>query len=398
MEIMKMTRGGIQLCLSGLLAAGGLLGGCTAGPVEDTIPEEARLVEVRFAKPDLGIPTLLTRAEGAEAAEPTPLPTGSTVRIAAYYRCGTGEGGSPVSFSTTAPDLEATYRVGDGGVLTLCPVDDAGKPVAGKAEGMVIRGGVYDFYAVSPARKLAKNADGGTWQITDIPHKEDVMTSFARSVTISGASRQVTLSTFSRKCALVVFNVAPSKENALPFSQLYGTKLVVSKISSSGASLVAGDNMGITPTGGNTGAEAVVTFESAEFVAVEAGSDPGMVGLNKTKGVLLPKSNGAFDVEIEVQRDDKTATLKATIDKNISFEEGKRYVFTLEVKNNESSLLLTVLDWNAIPFTDTNVGGPDTPYPDPDINVGIGTTVTVAQWSEIPWSGNGNIGGGSETN
>lgn len=39
----------------------------------------------------------------------------------------------------------------------------------------------------------------------------------------------------------------------------------------------------------------------------------------------------------------KRATLKATIDKNISFDEGKRYVFTLEVKNNESSLLMTVL-------------------------------------------------------
>lgn len=98
-------------------------------------------------------------------------------------------------------------------------------------------------------------------------------------------------------------------------------------------------------------------------------------------------------MEIGVQRDNEAATLKATIDKNISFDEGKRYVFTLEVKNNESSLLMRVLDWNAIVFRDDNVGGPDTPYPDPDVNEGIGTTIVVAKWTEIPWSGNGEIGG-----
>ena len=94
-------------------------------------------------------------------------------------------------------------------------------------------------------------------------------------------------------------------------------------------------------------------------------------------------------------RNDETATLKATIDKNITFDEGKRYIFTLEVKNNESSLLMKVLDWNAVVFTDDNVGSPDTPYPDPDINEGIGTTVTVATWTKIMWSGNGDVGGDS---
>ncbi len=87
-------------------------------------------------------------------------------------------------------------------------------------------------------------------------------------------------------------------------------------------------------------------------------------------------------------------TLKATIDKNISFDEGKRYVFTLEVKNNESSLLMTVLDWKeTIFFTDANVGAPDEPYPDPDINEGIGTSFVVASWKEIVWT-DGEVGGG----
>ena len=369
----------------------GLLTGCACGMVEDIVPEEARLVEVGFVKPDLGIPAVLTRAEDTEVPGPTPLPEGSTIRIVAYYRSSIGVEASPVPFSTTTPTVEATYKVMADGSLALCSVDDTGKPVDGKAEGMVDRGGVYDFYAVSPARKLAKSVDG-TYKITDIPHKEDVMTSFVRGVTISASSRLVTLATFSRKCALVVFNVAPSKENVIPFTRLYATGLTISKISSSGAALIVGEDTGIPCTGGEAEDKTEVVFASEEFEPVE--SDADNLGLNKTKGILLPKNTEPFDVEIEVQRDDKTATLKATIDKNISFDEGKRYVFTLEVKNNESSLLMTVLDWKeTIFFTDANVGAPDEPYPDPDINEGIGTSFVVASWKEIVWT-DGEVGGG----
>lgn len=58
-----MKRDRIQLYLIVLLA-GGLLAGCTAGTVEDIVPEESRPVELRFSKPDLGIPVLLSRAGG----------------------------------------------------------------------------------------------------------------------------------------------------------------------------------------------------------------------------------------------------------------------------------------------------------------------------------------------
>lgn len=385
-----MKRIQLLFYLAGLLA----LAGCTASPVEEIRPAGARLVEVSFAKPDLGMPEVLSRAGGAEGTEPTPLPAGSTVRIAAYLRGNVGDASQPVVFSTTAPDFEATYVVEADGSLVRCVVDDAGEKVAGDAESLVVRSGVYDFYAVSPARKLAMAA-GGTYQITDIPHKEDVMISFAREVTVSESSREVKLATFRRKCALVVFNVAPSKENVLPFSQLYATRLTVSRISLAGASLAAGEDTGITPTGGEGVTDAEVVFEEDEFVPVEGDSEVADIGLNKTKGVLLPKDASPFDVEIVVQRDDKVATLRATIDMNISFDEGKRYVFTLEVKNNESLLQMTVLDWTTYSFVDTNVGGGpnDGGYPDPDINLGTGTTVTVASWQEIFWS-DANVGGG----
>ena len=363
-----------------------LLAGCTAGSVEEIVPEEVQPVELSFGKPDLGEPVILTRAGTA----PTPLPAGSTVRIAAYFTGRIGETYNQALFSTTAPLSEATYVVGADGALLPCLVNDSGQQIAGEARGLIVRGGVFDFYAVSPARRLAKASDNN-YKITDIPHKEDVMTAFARGVTVSKNSHVVTLGTFRRKCALVVFNVAPSPDNALPFETLYGTKLELKKISSSGASLIAGEDTGIPPTGGSEEEEARIVFAAEEFEPVE--SDPDKIGLNKTKGILIPKNNQPFEVEIGVQRDDEAATLKATIDKNISFDEGKRYVFTLEVKNNESRLLMLVLDWNAIVFRDDNVGGPDTPYPDPDVNEGIGTTIVVAKWTEIPWSGNGEIGG-----
>lgn len=377
--------------LYGGLVGSMLLAGCTAGPVEEFVPEEVRPVALCFSKPDLGVQVVPTRVGETTVPAPVLLPEGATIRIGAYFRGNTGEQTSPVSFSTVAPAFETTYVVKADGSLTLCAVDDNGKQTAGEVKNMVVRGGVYDFYAVSPARKLVKDADN-MYKIKDIPHKEDVMTAFVRDVTVSQSAREVTLGTFRRKCAQVVFNVAPSKENVLLFSRLYATRLKVSKISSSGAGLIVGEETGIPPTGGDTGGVAQVEFGENEFEPIE--SDTENIGLNKTKGILLPKNAEPFDVEIEVQRDDEQATLKATIDKSISFDEGKRYVFTLEVKNNESRLQMKVLDWNTILFADANVGAPDKPYPDPDINEGIGTSFTVAVWKEIIWSGNGEVGGG----
>ena len=387
-----MDRNRVLFYLSRLLA-GCLLTGCTAGPVEEIVPEESRPVILNFGVPNLGVPELLTRAGDASALSPTPLPAGSTVRIGAYFTGSVGDAPQEAAFATTAPTFEATYIVGAGGRLSPCVVDGNGKPTGGDATNMIVRGGVYDFYAVSPARLLQQDSDG-SYKITGIPHKEDVMTAFVRGVAVTKDSRQVELGTFSRKCAMVVFNVAPSPDNATPFTKLYGTGLTIKKISSSGTSLIAGSDTGIPPTGGADGTDAQVEFAEEEFEAVEPDSDPDKYGLNKTKGIVLPKNNQPFDVVIDVVRDNETATLKATIDKNISFDEGKRYIFTLEVKNNESSLLMKVLDWNAIAFRDDDVGGSDGSNPsDPDINEGIGTTITVATWKKIDWSGNGEVGG-----
>ena len=376
--------------LIGLLFCG-LLSGCTAGPVEE-LPETAQLVAISFGKPDLGVPDILTRADEATPPEPTLLPAGTTVRICGYLRGKAGESTVPVSFATVAPSFEMTYVVKADGSLSSCLVDDTGMELSGNVGELIVRGGVYDFYAVSPARKPVKDT-GNHYTITALPHKEDVMTSFAREVTISGTSRVVTLETFRRQCALLVFNVAPSPDNALPFEQLFGTKLVLRNISSSDASLIVGTDTGISLTGGESCAETEVTFAGEEFVPVEEASDPDGMGLNKIKGVILPKNDLPFEVEIGVQRNNETATLKATIDKRITFDAGKRYVFTLEVKNNESRLNLRVLAWNAVPFSDGNVGGPDEPYPDPDIHQGIGIVMTVASWRNIIWSGNGEVGG-----
>lgn len=373
-----------------LIYWGILLTGCTAGPVEE-MPDKAQLVAVSFGKPDLGLPVVLTRANEAAVPEPTPLPEGATVRICGYLRGNAGEITQPVSFATVAPSFEVTYVVETDGSLSPCPVDDTGTEFPGSADP-VVRGGIYDFYAVSPARKLVKDVDN-RYMVTSLAHKEDVMTSFAREVAISRTSRVVTLETFRRQCALLVFNVAPSPGNALPFEQLCGTRLTLNNISFSVANLLAGEDTGIAPTGGEGQAGATVIFGYDEFVPVEEGSDPLGIGLNKTKGVILPKNNQPFEVEIDVRKNNETATLKAAVDKQITFDAGKRYVFTLEVKNNESCLNMRVLVWNAVSFSDDKVGAPDEDYSDPDIHEGIGIEMKVASWKNIIWSGNGEAGG-----
>ena len=130
-----MKRDRIQLYLIVLLV-GGLLAGCTAGTVEDVVPEESRPVELRFSKPDLGTPVLLSRA-GEEAAVPaasaTPLPEGATVRIYGYLRGEEGTATAEVPFSTAQPSFEATYVVEKDGSLSPCLVDDAGVRQLGDA-------------------------------------------------------------------------------------------------------------------------------------------------------------------------------------------------------------------------------------------------------------------------
>ena len=366
-----------------------LLCGCTAEPVVVVEPQDARLVEVSIAPPDLGIPISLTRTALSEQ-----LPAGATVRIAAYYLRKSSDGVmQPASFETSPPTYQATYEVRSNGSLSPCGVDADGKKISDTAPGLTVRGGTYDFYAVSPARRLQQGSGNNYYRITNIPHKEDVMTSYQRNVTVMATSNTVTLNTFTRKCALVVFNVKPSKENALPFVKLYGTSLILKKISTSGASLTAGGSAGIPATGGSTGVASEVTFAAGDFEPV-SGDNP--TKLNKAKGVLLPTNNTAFDVSLTVQRDNETATLSATIDKQITFDPGKRYIFTLEVKNNTSRLQMTVLNWTPVSFTDTGVGSPDPDRPtDPEIDPGTGTTITVAQWDNIPWTGNGLAGNSS---
>ena len=381
-----MKRNRIQLCLIRLLA-GGLLAGCTAGPVEEIVPEESRPVAISFGKPDLGVPELLTRAGEEVTPAPTSLPAGTTIRIGAYFIGNVGGKLREASFSTEEPSFEATYVVEADGTLTPCRVDGNGKQITGEAKGLIVRGGVYDFYAVSPARRLVKDTDNN-YKITDIPHKEDVMTSFARRVAVTKEARQVTLNTFSRKCALLVFHVAPSPDNVLPFRKLAGTRLEINRVSSSGACLITEENACIIPTGGSEDIGAQVVFTEEEFEPIESAPDT----LTKTKGIILPKNSRSFDVGIEVERDDETAGLNATINEAVCFEEGKRYIFTLEVKNNECRLLMTVQNWTEYSFSDSNVGGPDRPSSsDPDINPGIGTTIVVAGWREISWTG--NVGG-----
>ena len=382
------------LLATGLLPALLLLAGCTEGQVLDGADEGIRPVTLHFSRPDLGAPAGSTRA-GTDPA-PESLPAGATVRIAAYFRRATD---GPADFATTAPTYQATYEVQADGSLSPCTVDADGKKTDAVGSGLTVRGGTYDFYAVSPARTLEIPTvvpPATDYQITGISHKEDVMTSFIRGVTVSTSANIVALNPFSRKCARVVFNVEPDAGNAVPIVSLKGKKLVLKGISEYPANLVAGENRSIPATRGTVNdPNAQLEFIDTEFV--EFTSPGGSMTLNKTIGAILPKTTGSFDVAITVERDGQTADLTATIDQEnlISFDPGKSYVFTLRVKNNKASLYMKVLDWNLHVVTDLNVGTIPGPVPstDPDIVPGVGIPMQVAEWNNIIWTGNGSAGG-----
>lgn len=364
-----------------------LLCGCTEGDITGVVTDASRPVTLRFSHPGLGQPENPTRADNVSEQ----LPTGATVRIAAYYRKATDNN---VDFATMEPTYQATYQVKHDGSLSPCIVDDNGKMTDANGSDLTVRGGTYDFYAVSPARKLQLSTDGGNvFQINDIKHKEDVMTSYKRGVLVSQTSNTVSLQTFTRKCALVVFNVEPDAGNAVDIVTLKGKSLTMKGISISPAFLKVGQTENIKATRGDIGASnAQINFIDTDFEDIPSS---GSLTLNKTKGAILPKKAGDFEVDIEVERDDQVANLSATItgDGQTTFEPGKRYVFTLKIKNNKGCLFLRVLDWNSHIVTDGGVGtpGPDTPG-DPDIIPGVGIPIEVANWNDITWTGSGNAG------
>lgn len=382
------------ICVTGigLLCALVVAGGCTSSQVEEVMPEDIRPVTLVFNKPDLGVPELLTRA-----GDPTPLPEGATVRISAYYLGYVGEMTYPADYGLNEPAFQATYVVGTGGALTPCLVDAAGNRMEGNASDMIVRGGVYDFYAVSPGRLLEKDVDY-RWKVNNLPHREDVITSYARNVAITKTSGTVTLASFTRRCAQLVFTVAPSPNNKVPMDELRATSLVLTELSRSGASLVAGVNESILKTGGEATDAGTIRFTEDDFEPVAEEADTARLGLNKVVDEVLPKNTTAFRVALTVVRNGVSVDLSALINKSISFDEGKRYVFTLQVENDVSRLQMRVMNWNTFAFADNNVGGAvDGSHPaDPDINQGVGVSFTVAEWRNIEWNGNGNVGEATE--
>lgn len=360
--------------------------GCTGSIVEEG-EGKTDLITLSFASPALELlPVTRSTEEGS-------LPVGSTIRIAAYHLRESGGTGDPANFSVTAPMVEATFVVGVEGDLLPCQVDGSGKQIAGNGEEMRIPAGVYDFYAVSPARPLTQV--DGKWQVTGIPHQEDVMTSFARGIEVSQVSRIVTLRAFRRKCTQVLFEVAPTRDNIVPISSLCGTRLELAGVSTAGTGLIIGENEKISPSGGDqTEAGKLSTTDFVTLPDPENPEEPSKLGLNRATTILLPKNGEPFQVAVTVARNGIAVTLKATIAKNIVFEEGKQYVFTLEVENDRSLLRLSVYDWTPFGLTDNNVGGaPDGRPTDPEVTPGTPFGLVVAGWDHISWTGGETIGG-----
>lgn len=374
--------------------AGLLLSGCTAGLVEETVPEEAQPVELSFGHPCLEVAPAM-RAEAADEA----LPEGTTLRIVAYRLGEEGASGVPsVNFATTAPFAQATYVVGKDGSLSPCRVDAAGKVTAGSGQPLSVRLGLYEFYAVSPARPLTNAGDETTpdWRVGGIAHKEDVMTSFVRQFTVSASNREVTLQSFVRKCARIEFNVAPAKTSET-ITTLRGTALLLTKLSPSGASLPAGDATAVIPVaGGVDGESGTIRFTDKDFTPLSPPAEPAtdlpagetvVAELNRTASVVLPKAAAPFDVSVTVSRNGSAATLCATIGgkEGVAFEAGKRYVFTLEVDDKTTRLLLSVSPWDTPDYGNPEAGG-GVPGGPPVVDDGTAFGIVVALWKDIEWT------------
>lgn len=339
---MKQLNNWILVCLSGLLS-------CTAGDVlDDPSVEGEERVTLRVETPVVGSPAE-TRA-GTEN-----LPQGVTLRVAAYLRKADAPG-TPVDITTTAPTAEATYVVGADGALTACTVNEAGTSTGTTATPFVVYKGTYDFYAVSPARPLAKNGSTSHYEV-QMQRNEDVMTSSQQGAEITRANATVSLATFVRQCAKVIVKVIPkeitSTDHKIVVTKLKATSVTLKNISAPSATLPVGFSGVIAPTAATT-----ATFTN--FEPVPADDDPKNLQLTRATNLLFPRNSALLEVTatVDYQESGATATTKTlqNTQNTIAFEAGKSYEIILSVDNNASELGISVVEGVEDSTEDNQIG------------------------------------------
>jgi hypothetical protein len=237
----------------------------------------------------------------------------------------------------------------------------------------------YNFYAYSPALAF-KTGSKKTMEISN--GTDFLLASVAQ--TINDGSTIVTLPALSHKCSLVQFYVKRLTSNVLVRNVTIGSAgLTYSNITHSPVSYTLGVGDGNIKLDG-VPQDGSLNVPGASFTTEIAGSD--YIG----SSVLLPKTNAAFQLNLNLIFNNSPVSLVATIPA-IAFAQGSKYLYTVEISDDIVKVCL-VLDWNKS-ASGSNLGAPNAKIEVGSWNLikeqgttvgGSNTTVSVSNWVVNP--------------
>lgn len=330
---MKMTRTMIRLPFALLLAVS-VLAGCEKGAQPEPAPDPGERVAVRFTLPDIeGLPVNGSAPKylGTKAA----LSQNVTVRVVAYrHAAGTPSSGNYVA--------EQTYAADAAGLLTPCKVDASGNFTESDPSGaLMLPGGTYDFYAITPALPLA-----GDHTTVAVPNGMD----YATSATNNGGAgftfaladlsgRAVTLTTLQRQCALVELVVKRDDAFTTMTSLVVnpdGEGVTLSSLSTAPLSAAVGASLTPTPSPPTT----------SKYNVGAVVFTPTDVTTSSATFYILPKVSAVmgitYNLKYTISGTETTKTVTGKVS-DIELRPGGHYRFTLTI--SAPGATLTVTDW-----------------------------------------------------
>lgn len=302
----------------------------------------------------------VTRADVNLAAD-------ATVRILVYRRTGTN-----ADMATDTYVGENTYKVKADGTLAATLVDSNGKIVTGTATELRLIQGEYDFYAITPALPVTKEAANNARKVS-VKHGVDYATSLTEKGKVTTTSGAITLTTLDRKCSLLQFKVDRKSSNV---TSIEIEEVSLADMTNEPLNVFVAKDMGVTAATAKTQS---ITLPGSHFTS----------GTNNYQAdgsqIVLPKWGADFNLGMKLKFNGASAVTTLTPAKisGLAFSQGTRYIFTIKLIGGNIKLTLTVVGWEG----DINVNAGD-------MGASNSLTIDVGTWTDVALDGStGNITG-----
>lgn len=244
-----------------------------------------------------------------------------------------------------------------------------------------LKAGSYNFYTIVPGSTNAYEAlnidASGSTPTVFVPQEKDFAVSLTTNQTVtkwsstegSSVKRKITLSQLVRKCAKMNFAIDIAEDVAPTITNTKITKVVLtlmpSGLTASGTTLDPGSGLN--------------TWTLMESFVTDTENPRKASG----GAVLLPKTNGTFNLSMQAQFNGMTSVttqFPAASVPAMSFDSGKEYTFTIRLTkdnmgNTVAGLWVTVSKW-VTSDQDHGLGG---------VPTGPIYTQLLGQWNNITW-------------